>query len=97
MPPGHWATNAINYVIDQSYMQGYQDGEFNPDNNITRAEVAVVLSNALKLTPGGNHSFADITAGYSWAEPYIAALYNRDTITGTSSNTYEPGRNLTRE
>lgn len=42
---GHWAENAIKYVVSKGYMQGYTDGSFKPDNPITRAEIAQVIYN----------------------------------------------------
>ncbi len=41
--------NAVAAVAEQGIITGYPDGTFAPKNNITRAEVATVLSRAIKL------------------------------------------------
>ena len=41
---GHWAQQYIEKAINAGYMTGYPDGSFKPDNPITRAEFARVLS-----------------------------------------------------
>jgi N-acetyl-anhydromuramyl-L-alanine amidase AmpD len=41
---GHWAETYIKKAINYGYMTGYPDGSFKPDNPITRAEFARVLS-----------------------------------------------------
>ena len=41
--------NAVAAVAQQGIITGYPDGSFGPKNNITRAEVATVLSRAIKL------------------------------------------------
>lgn len=45
---GHWAEKAINEVKEAGIMKGYEDGSFKPDEKITRAEVAVIVSKLLK-------------------------------------------------
>jgi N-acetylmuramoyl-L-alanine amidase len=41
---GHWAQQYIEKAVNTGYMTGYPDGTFKPDNPITRAEFARVLS-----------------------------------------------------
>lgn len=41
---GHWAETYIKKAINYGYMTGYPDGSFKPDQSITRAEFARVLS-----------------------------------------------------
>lgn len=41
---GHWAEEYIKKAINYGYMTGYPDGSFKPDQPITRAEFARVLS-----------------------------------------------------
>lgn len=45
---GHWAEKAIDEVKKAGIMKGYEDGSFKPDEKITRAEVAVIVSKLLK-------------------------------------------------
>ncbi len=47
------------------------------------------------VQPTGADSFEDLE-GYDWAKDSIDALVKKGIISGTSSNTFEPGRNITR-
>lgn len=42
-----WSRNSINNVLGKKIMNGYPDGSFKPENNISRAESIVTLENAL--------------------------------------------------
>lgn len=45
----HWAKGNIELLYAKKLMSGYQDMTFKPDQPITRAEVAAVVANLLKL------------------------------------------------
>ncbi|HMR01130.1 MAG TPA: S-layer homology domain-containing protein, partial [Candidatus Gracilibacteria bacterium] len=49
-----WAKAYINYASSKNYVSGYSDGTFRPGNNITRAEVAKILSLIHEETTYGN-------------------------------------------
>ena len=44
----HWAYNNIAYCVEKEVMLGYPDGTIIPNNNVTRAETAVMLYRMLK-------------------------------------------------
>lgn len=44
----HWAESAIQGMVDKKIMVGDGKGNFRPDDNITRAEVAQTITNLLK-------------------------------------------------
>ncbi|NLB88617.1 MAG: S8 family serine peptidase, partial [Syntrophomonadaceae bacterium] len=44
-----WAKKAIYYAAKQKLISGYPDGEFKPQNKLTRAEVTVIFENLLEL------------------------------------------------
>lgn len=46
---GHWAEKHIQKLVDYGVVNGYPDGTFKPDNTITRAEAAAMISNALTV------------------------------------------------
>ncbi len=47
VPSKHWAYNAVGYVKAMGYMQGYPNGTFRPNDNITGNEVLIALCNVL--------------------------------------------------
>ncbi|MGI5912539.1 MAG: S8 family serine peptidase [Syntrophomonadaceae bacterium] len=44
-----WAQKSVNYAVDQALLHGYPDNTFRPQQNLTRAEVAVLLEEYLAL------------------------------------------------
>ena len=82
-----WYNAAINDVVKAGYMKGYPDGSFKPDQPITRAEFAVILSHVLKDTTAPN-PFKD-TAGH-WAKDAIDKAYAQGIIKGYGDNSFRP-------
>ncbi len=41
---GHWAEKDVRWCLDKGRMKGYPDGSFQPDEPVTRAELAAVLA-----------------------------------------------------
>ena len=56
---GGWFEGNIRKLNSLGIMNGEGNGVFAPYRNVTRAEFATLISNALKL-PEGNKSFVDI-------------------------------------
>ena len=48
---GHWAEDVINKWHEKGIVSGYPDGTFKPDNSVTRAELAKILTLAFDLQP----------------------------------------------
>jgi hypothetical protein len=97
VPPSHWAFNDITSLGAKGIIKGYPDGTFKPDNNITRAEFAVVLAKALgwAAKPGG-HDFADADEIPDWARGCIFAAVDKGVISGYEDNTFRTNRPVTR-
>ena len=56
---GHWAKTAIETWSDHGVIKGY-NGQFSPNNSITRGEMAQIIANLLKLSARAENSFADL-------------------------------------
>lgn len=82
-----WYNASINDVVKAGYMKGYPDGSFKPDQPITRAEFAVILSLVLKDETAPN-PFKD-TAGH-WAKDAIDKAYAQGIIKGYGDNSFRP-------
>ena len=83
---------AIEVLQMVGVMSGDDNGNFNPDQLVTRTEMAVIMCNLLGLTPGGSHPFKDVPA---WANGYVAACYNNGIIAGYDSTTYGANDSVT--
>jgi hypothetical protein len=68
VPEEHWANSYINKVTHAGYMQGF-DGEFRPNDPISRAEFVTIVLNIRGVDPVPLQAFDD-TAGH-WAESMI--------------------------
>jgi len=82
-----------------SYIKGYGNGTFAPDSDITKAEVATILSrlilNGSTLPTGFDTSFADVTLG-DWFYDEFAYLESLDAFEYTSSTLIHPNTPITR-
>ena len=83
---------AIEVLKAVGVMTGDDKGNFNPDANVTRNEMAVIMCNLLGLKAGGSHPFTDVPA---WAAPYVAACYNNGIIAGVSADKFNGDANVT--
>ena len=70
-------------------MVGDTNGNFNPDQKVTRGEMAVVMANLLNLQVedfvGAKTPFTDVP---QWAVPYVAACYADGITAGISATQY---------
>lgn len=89
----HWARSYIETARRHGVIDGYPNGIFKPSGNITRAEIAKMMSQALGL-PSGSSSFSDIDS--SWARDHIAACVGAGIITGYPGNLFRPDKLATR-
>ncbi len=82
----------------KGYINGYDDGTFKPDGNITRAEASVIISRLCDSYDKDmvyNHGFSDVQEGY-WYENAVAYCYQKGYIKGYEDGTFDPYGNITR-
>ncbi|CAG7628765.1 hypothetical protein PAESOLCIP111_03038 [Paenibacillus solanacearum] len=90
----HWAQPAIRYVSSKGLMVGYPDETFNPEQSITRAEMATIVRHWLELQEDANATFND-TLGH-WAEKDISNVQQAGIIEGLPDGSFQPDKPLTR-
>ncbi|WP_405110191.1 Ig-like domain-containing protein [Paenibacillus sp. FSL K6-1217] len=91
---GHWAADAIGQVTRSGIMKGYGAGSFKPNQTITRAEMATILSRLITSAQDHAAGFSDI-AGH-WAQTAIERMSQAGIITGYEDGTFRPDQTLTR-
>lgn len=86
-------------------INGYPDGTFKPNDNVTRAEFTAMLMRTLKLGNVGSNSaaglpFTDIddnNSDINWAIPNINTAYGKGVINGYEDGTFRPNDNVAYE
>lgn len=89
-----WYSDEINYAVAKGFIKGYSDGTFKPNQAITRAEFAQMISAFVKNGYPGTGSFKDVKG--HWASDAISALYGNKNIKGYGDGTFKPDQKLTR-
>lgn len=93
---GHWAEGFIKGLVDKGYISGFPDGTFKPEDPITRAQYAAVISRAFELPRKRPAvTFVDVPGGF-WALPFIQEATQMGFISGFPDNSFRPNQNLTR-
>ncbi|WP_341279464.1 NEAT domain-containing protein [Paenibacillus sp. FSL H8-0537] len=94
---GHWAIASIEKALELGIVKGYSDGKFRPNGVVTRAEFAVLISRALKLTDGSTSAtFNDSKLIPAWAKTHIDRAAKAGLISGYANGTFLPSREITR-
>ncbi|KHE67987.1 C40 family peptidase [Halobacillus sp. BBL2006] len=85
---GHWSEKYINAAAKAGYINGYKDGTFKPEQEITRQEIAALFDKAFKLS-GSGANFDDVSSQH-WAYDSIEALAASGITTGYDDGTFKP-------
>ncbi|MDX8361171.1 S8 family serine peptidase [Cytobacillus sp. IB215316] len=94
VPVDHPAYKEIAAATQAGIISG-SNGSFKPEDTLTRAQMAKLLSLAFELSADYDAQFTDIQAGH-WAEDYINSLAAHKITTGKGNNTFGPGEETTR-
>lgn len=91
----HWAKNNIEYMVAKEILNGYTDGTFRPDREVTRAEFIKMLDATFGLTATKSISFSDVEQS-QWYYPYIQQAAAQGYLLDYGSN-LNPNGQLSRE
>ncbi|MCZ8516017.1 S-layer homology domain-containing protein [Paenibacillus filicis] len=94
---GNWAEATIKQAVSGGIVSGYPDGTFKPERTVTRAEVAVMLMNALKPQgDGAALTFTDKAKIGDWAQKSVAQAVYAGIINGYEDGSFRPDAEITR-
>src|SRR5699024_2196949 len=79
---------AIEVLESVGIMIGDESGNFNPEQNVTRNEMAVVMANLMEYNVASYKDTSPFTDVPSWAEPYVAACWTNGITAGYSDTIY---------
>ena len=97
VPAGSYGETSILFLSNYGIIQGDQNGRFNPNNTLTRAEAARILCMMLKeknLDVNVSTEFHDVRFGH-WASAEIAAMTKKEIIHGYGNGLFGPEDNVT--
>jgi hypothetical protein len=96
VPPTHAAYKFISAAYQAGIINGYSDGTFKPNANVTRAQIAIMVQRAFNVQASGIvMSFTDVPEGYA-PKKFIETLASQKIVNGYSDGTFRPLNNVTR-
>ena len=99
---GDWYANAVNWAAAKGIVAGFEDGTFQPNANVTREQLALILAGYAKLK-GQNtastadiNSFSDSASVSAWAADGVRWAVEKGIISGKPGNLIDPQGTATR-
>jgi hypothetical protein len=106
VPADHWAYAAVEYAASLGIVQGYGDGSYQPDWNVTRGQMAVFVARAIAqpmgeqgldgYQPPANATFPDVPTSM-WCYKHVEYLAAHSVTSGYPDGMYRPTRTVTRD
>jgi hypothetical protein len=103
---GSWALNYVEYAVDQSVVAGYDDGNYHPEYEVTRDQMAVYVARALvapsgeaglaDYTPSDPRNFPDVPSDF-WSYKHIEYCVENGVVSGYEDGLYHPEVTVTRD
>jgi heme-binding NEAT domain protein len=94
---GHRAKAAVERAVSLGIVNGYEDGSFRPDSEISRAEFTVLVGRTLKLgDSSAKLDFADLDSVPAWSKPYLEQAVGAGIISSYEDHTFRAERKITR-
>ncbi|QJD86607.1 S-layer homology domain-containing protein [Cohnella herbarum] len=95
---GAWAKKAVAQGVQAGIIKGSNDGSFRPNAEVTRAEMAVMIANALGESSQANAAtgFADDKEIPAWAKGSVAIVKQASIVQGKNGNEFAPQDQTTR-
>ena len=92
-----WAVTAVDSLARKGIINGMGGKKFAPGENLTREQLAKIVSIAFGLKSSGKGTpFKDVKAG-EWYSDYIAAAYENGAVIGLNEDNFGVGEYVTRE
>ncbi len=94
----HWAKGYIESMAAKQIVNGKAENIFAPDDDMTRAEFAKIIVNAMELDLNKySGSFEDVKAG-DWFADYVQTAFDNKLIEGkVAGKVFDPNGKITRE
>jgi hypothetical protein len=98
VPANHERFEAIDSLSSSDIITGFPDGSFKPDESVTRAQMAALITRMFKLSSGTVDAmpFSDVAKDH-WASSNILAAKKMGVINGFPDGTFKPDDKVTYE
>jgi hypothetical protein len=97
VPSSFWAYSDIETLAARGIINGFPDGTFQPNADVTRAQFVKMLVLTVGLTPGGGTAPFTDTPPSAWYAPFVSAAVQAGIVHGLSPTTFGPNATVTRE
>lgn len=103
VPASGWFAGAVGTAVKTGLVEGFEDNTFKPNSNITREQMAVMITRAMKIA--GKTEIADLklldkfTDGstiQAWAKDAVSQAAKAGIVNGVTDTTFVPVANATR-
>lgn len=98
-----WYAKYVSWALENGIVSGFSDLKFHPDEQINRAQLAVMIKRyldyrgiTLETNPSAYESFADAASIPQWAAEGVDLMRTTGIITGDSYGAFMPDANATR-
>ena len=91
-----WYTSAVSYCSMAGVFAGYPDGTFQPNEYITRQELALVVGRLAGLRVNMGLPFEDADTVNKWARDGVYTCYILGYVDGYKDGTFRPKNDITR-
>ncbi|WP_394120215.1 S-layer homology domain-containing protein [Planococcus donghaensis] len=95
VPASHKASGFIAAAAEAQLIEGYPDGTYRPENTITRAEMAFILSRLFIVPFRADVSFTDVSPKMRVYEP-VQKILAANITNGYPDKTFRPNATVTR-
>ncbi len=91
----HWAESDIDWATENGYLKGDGDGNFRPDDLVTKAEYVTGINRFFKSTSKSQISFGDVKVEDWYYNEVAKGVFNK--IIDDSTGDFKPEQPITRD
>ena len=93
-------TEAVDLLTTLGIIKGYEDGSFDPEGTVTRAEMAKMIYTIRNDGNDDASAYESVTTSFTdisghWAEGYVKYLQNTGIVAGKSATRFDPDSQVT--
>jgi uncharacterized protein YjdB len=99
VPAGAWYAGEVKKAVYEGFVSGYEDGNFKPNNGISRQEAAKIIDTILDMDGTDDtafNSYGDKADVPSWSRNALTYMVKKGYLSGYPDKTLRPASGITR-